>query len=407
MQSVPSTRQRVPRPGLLALLQLDGRLVSMFVAIVLAWLAFHVLTDGTFLTARNLWNLSVQTASVGVMVSGMVLIIVMRHIDLSIGSILGFSGMAMAVLNARVLPDTPWSGALTLLFGLLVGALIGALQGAWIAYLAVPSFIVTLGGLLIWRGGAWILTSGQTVAPLSESFQLFGGGLNGSIGGTWSWVIGLLLIAALILNDARNYRRRARSKLPQRSLPLQLLITGLSVALVAGFVMVMNGYPDPRSGLPRGMPVPVLIMLIVTALMMWVVRATRFGRYVFAYGGNPEAARLAGIDTVRLTMLVFAVMGTLAALAGAIQTARLNAGTNSTGTLAELSVIAAAIIGGTSLSGGSGSIPGAFLGALLMASLINGMLLIDLSSALQNVVQGMVLVLAVTVDAWYRRRAGR
>lgn len=155
------------------------------------------------------------------------------------------------------------------------------------------------------------------------------------------------------------------------------------------------------------MPVPVLIMLVVTAIMMWVVRSTRFGRYVYAYGGNPEAARLAGINTERLTITVFALMGTLAALAGAIQTARLNAGTNSTGTLAELSVIAAAVIGGTSLSGGTGSIPGAFLGALLMASLINGMLLLDLSSAWQNVVQGLVLMVAVTIDVIAQKRRTR
>jgi D-xylose transport system permease protein len=183
-----------------------------------------------------------------------------------------------------------------------------------------------------------------------------------------------------------------------------VLFTGLSVLLVLGFILVMNGYPDPRNGQPRGIPVPVIIMLVVTAIMMWVVRATRFGRYVFAYGGNPEAARLAGINTTRLTILVFTLMGVLAALAGAIQTARLNAGTNSTGTLAELSVIAAAVIGGASLSGGSGSIPGAFLGAVLMASLINGMLLLDLPSAWQNVVQGLVLVLAVTLDVYVQKR---
>ncbi|WP_198297184.1 MULTISPECIES: sugar ABC transporter permease [Deinococcus] len=371
------------------------------------WLAFHLLTGGTFLSARNLWNLSVQTASVGVMVGGMVLVIVMRHIDLSVGSILGLTGMIMAVLNARVLPDTSWSGWATLLAGLLVGAAIGAVQGAWVAYLNIPAFIVTLGGLLIWRGFAWILTSGQTVAPLTDRFQVFGGGLGGSIGGPWSWAIGAALVATVVVSDLRSYRRRARSGLPQRDPLLQVLVTALSVALIIGFILIMVGYPDPRTGLPRGMPVPVLIMLAVTALLMWVVRATRFGRYVYAFGGNPEAARLAGINTARLTVMVFALMGLLAALAGAIQTARLNAGTNSTGTLAELSVIAAAVIGGTSLGGGTGSIPGAFLGALFMASLINGMLLLDLSSAVQNVVQGLVLILAVTLDTLYRRRGVR
>jgi D-xylose transport system permease protein len=395
----------VPRVPVMARLGLDSRLIFMVLAIAAIWIVFHLLTSGIFLTSRNLWNLSVQTASVGVMVSGMVLIIVMRNIDLSIGSILGFTGMAMAVINSRIFPENTWWGAvLTLLLGLAMGALVGAIQGTWIARLGVPSFIVTLGGLLIFRGGAWLLTSGQTVAPLSESFQILGGGLNGSIGGPWSWIVGLVLMAVILASDLRTFQQRARRGLPNRSIPLQALFTGAMLLLVLGFVLVMNGYADPRSGLPRGIPVPVLVMLVVTAVMMWVVRATRFGRYVFAYGGNPEAARLAGINTTRLTIMVFSLMGLLAALAGAIQTARLNAGTNSTGTLAELSVIAAAVIGGASLSGGSGSIPGAFLGAVLMASLINGMLLLDLPSAWQNVVQGLVLMLAVTLDVVVQKR---
>ncbi|MGM9322531.1 sugar ABC transporter permease [Deinococcus aquaticus] len=402
VRTAPLTRPLMHRLGL------DGRRVFMVAAIAVIWILFHLLTQGTFISARNLWNLSVQTASVGVMVSGMVLVIVMRNIDLSIGSVLGFTGMAMAVVNTRlVTADTWWGTLITLLIGLLLGALVGALQGTWIARLEVPSFIVTLGGLLIFRGGAWLLTSGQTVAPLTESFQVMGGGLNGAIGGPWSWVVGLTLMAAIGLSDLNTRRTRDRRGLPNRPLTVQALFTGGSLLLVLAFVLVMNGYPDPRTGLPRGMPVPVLIMLAVTALMMWVVRATRFGRYVFAYGGNPEAARLAGINTTQLTITVFALMGALAALAGAIQTARLNAGTNSTGTLAELSVIAAAVIGGTSLSGGTGSIPGAFLGAVLMASLINGMLLLDLSSAWQNVVQGLVLMLAVTLDVIAQRRRTR
>ncbi|WP_309571002.1 sugar ABC transporter permease [Deinococcus sp.] len=396
------------RPPFLTRIGLDGRLVFMVLAIAVIWIAFNLFTQGIFISARNLWNLSVQTASVGVMVSGMVLVIVMRNIDLSIGSILGFTGMFMAVVNTRwITADTWWGTLLTLALGLLLGAVVGALQGTWVARLGVPSFIVTLGGLLIFRGGAWLLTSGQTVAPLTESYQVLGGGLNGAIGGPASWAVGLVLMAAIVASDLFTRRQREKRGLPNRGVGLQLLFTGGILLLVLGFVLVMNGYPDPRTGLPRGMPVPVLIMLAVTAVMMWVVRSTRFGRYVYAYGGNPEAARLAGINTVQLTVTVFALMGMLAGLAGAIQTARLNAGTNSTGTLAELSVIAAAVIGGTSLAGGTGSIPGAFLGALLMASLINGMLLLDLSSAWQNVVQGLVLMIAVTIDVIAQKRRTR
>jgi D-xylose transport system permease protein len=405
MQQVNPAATRTASVSLLTRLGLDARLVFMILAILGIWVAFHLLTGNIFLTARNLWNLSVQTASVGVMVSGMVLIIVMRNIDLSIGSVLGFTGMSMAVLNTAVFPQNTWWAALiTLAIGLALGAAVGVIQGTWIASLGVPSFIVTLGGLLIFRGGAWLLTGGQTVAPLTDTFQILGGGLGGSIGGPWSWAVGGALTALIVLAELRNYQQRAKRGLPNRPVALQLLLTGTTALVILGFVTVMNSYADPRTNLPRGIPVPVLIMLVVTAFMMWLVRATRFGRYIFAYGGNPEAARLAGINTKRLTIMVFGLMGMLAALAGAIQTARLNAGTNSTGTLAELSVIAAAVIGGTSLAGGSGSIPGAFLGAVLMASLINGMLLLDLPSAWQNVVQGLVLMLAVSLDVVVQRR---
>jgi D-xylose transport system permease protein len=205
------TTAAVPRIPVLTRLGVDSRLMFMILAIAVIWIAFHLLTGGIFLTARNLWNLSVQTASVGVMVSGMVLIIVMRNIDLSIGSVLGFTGMAMAVINTNFFPQNTWWGAvLTLLVGLVLGGVVGAVQGTWIARLGVPSFIVTLGGLLIFRGGAWLLTSGQTVAPLSESFQIFGGGLNGSIGGLWSWIVGLVLMAFIVGADLRTYSVRAR-----------------------------------------------------------------------------------------------------------------------------------------------------------------------------------------------------
>ena len=390
--------------NILSSLQLDARLLFMLIAIALVWLAFNVFTEGTFLSIRNLWNLSVQTASVGVMVSGMVLVLVMRQVDLSVGSILGFTGMLMAVLSTRAFPmGEGWNGWITLLIGLLVGGAIGAFQGWWVAFLNVPAFIVTLGGLLIYRGGAWLLTEGQTIGPLADSFQFFGGGLNGTLGATWTWVVGGVGMALVAFLDFRNFAQRQARGLPNRPLLIQLLVTGLSLLLILGFILVMNGYPDPLTKQPRGMPVPVLIMLGVILVMMWVVRSTKFGRYVFAYGGNPEAARLAGINTKRLMVSVFALLGMLAALAGAIQTARLNSGANSTGTQAELSVIAAAVIGGTSLAGGVGSIPGAFLGALLMSSILSGMGLINLTSAWQNVVQGIVLMLAVLLDVFYNR----
>lgn len=387
----------------MASLQLDGRLMFMVGAILVIWVAFHLLTDQTFITARNLWNLAVQTSVVGVMVGGMVLIIVTRNIDLSIGSMLGFAGMVMAVTNTHLPFPDPWNAIVTLLLGLLLGVVLGGVQGYFVAYLGVPSFIITLGGLLIYRSGAWILTEGQTIAPLSEHFQVLGGGLNGSIGGGWTWALGLSAMLAVLAGDVWGYRKRQSRGLTIRPVWAQALVTVFSLLLILGFTLVMNGYSYPQTSIPRGMPVPVLIMLLVVGLLTWTVRNTRFGRYVFAFGGNPEAARLAGINTRLLTVQIFALMGALSGLAGAIQTARLNAGTNSTGTLAELSVIAAAVIGGTSLAGGVGTITGAMLGALLMSSLANGMGLMDLQTAWQNVVQGGVLILAVWLDVLYNK----
>ena len=386
---------------------IDARLLGMLAALAMIWIGFHLLT-GSFLTARNLWNLMVQSSVVGVMVSGMVLVIVARQIDLSVGSVLGFVGMVMASLQVEVLPlEVWWNWVVTVITGLALGAAIGACQGYVIAYLEVPAFIVTLGSLLAFRGGAWLVTTGRTVAPLDTTFQIFGGGINGSIGATWSWVVGIIVIAMVVWYNLSSRTRRRKYGFAVKPLWGDILVMCLHAALVAAFVMVMNAYPYPGTTTPRGIPVPVLIMLGVAVVMSTVVRPTQFWRYVFAIGGNPEAARFSGIPVRKITLVVFSLMGFLAAVAGIITTARLNAGTNSAGELAELSVIAAAVIGGTSLSGGIGSISGALLGAVLMESLRNGMVLMGLPSALQNVVQGTVLVLAVWLDVVYQRHRRR
>jgi D-xylose transport system permease protein len=410
MISTPTDEPRratVRARGVFRALELDTRLLGMVGALLAIWLLFHVLTGGTFLTARNLWNLAVQTSVVGIVATGMVLVIVTRQIDLSVGSLLGFLGMIMAVLQVDVFPaGASWNWLATLLVGLLVGALLGAFQGYWIAYQGVPSFIVTLAGLLIFRGGAWLVTQGRTVAPLDTNFQILGGGLSGSIGGTWSWIVGGAAIAALLVGNARARAKRRRLGFPVKPLWAEVVTQGTLVALIVGFVMVMNAYTQPRSDVARGIPVPVLLTLALALAMSFLARRTRFGRYVYAIGGNPEAAQLAGIDTRRVRLLVFVITGTLCALAGAVASARLNAGANSTGTLTELYVIAAVVIGGTSLAGGYGTILGALLGALLMQSLQSGMVLLGLSSPLQQVVIGLVLILAVWLDVLYRRRSG-
>jgi D-xylose transport system permease protein len=315
--------------------------------------------------------------------------------------------MVIAVLQVETFaPGAWWNPWLTLLIGLAVGTMIGAAQGYATAHLAIPAFIVTLAGLLIFRGVAWLITGGRTVAPMDPTFQLLGGGFEGSIGAFWSWVVGACGIAAVIVLALAGRARRARFGFPLKPLPAEIAGIALSCALIAGFVMVMNSYMRPRTDIAQGIPIPVLILIGVAVVIEFVARTRRFGRYVYAIGGNPEAARLAGVPTERIVVAVFAIMGLLAGLAGAVATARLNAGANSTGELAELSVIAAAVIGGTSLAGGSGTIVGALLGALIMQSLENGMVLLGLPSALKNVVIGLVLVVAVWADqVWQGRRS--
>ncbi len=393
--------------GFFKRLEVDTRLLGMVGALIVIWIGFNIWTGGTFLTARNLWNLAVQTSVVGIIATGMVLVIVMRQIDLSVGSVLGFTGMVMAVLQAETfLADAPLNWLFTLLLGLLLGGAIGAFQGFWIAYRGVPAFIVTLAGLLMFRGGAWLMTQGRTVAPLDDTFQLLGGGLNGSIGGFWSWVVGLVAIVGIVAVSLGSRAKRARLGFPVRPLWAEGLVLGASVALIIAFVLVMNAYTLPRTDIARGIPVPVLILIGVAVLMTALTRLTKFGRYIFAMGGSPEAAQLAGIDTRRTLLWVFVLIGVLSALAGAVQTARLNSGVNSTGTLVELYVIAAAVIGGTSLAGGVGTIVGAILGAVIMQSLQSGMVLIGFTSALQQVIIGLVLIIAVWIDVLYRRRSG-
>ncbi|MCF1460135.1 sugar ABC transporter permease [Agrobacterium vitis] len=407
--------------------EIDTRLMGMVIALLLIWFGFHILSDGLFLTPRNLWNLSVQAASVSVMATGMVLVIVTRNIDLSVGSILGFVGMMMAVTQTKFLPqllgyDHPLMWVLALSLGIVIGAAIGAFQGAIIAFLNVPSFIVTLGGLLVWRGCAWMVTSGATVAPMDTRFRLMGGGADGSIGATASWVVGIIACVFIVLSILHSRRQRKRFGFPLKPIWAEYFMGLIGCGAVLGSVSVLNSYympvnlarkyaeanniawPDSGLDISLGIAIPVLIALGIAMVMNFITNRTRFGRYVFAIGGNPEAAVLAGIKTRWVTVRIFALMGALCAIAAAISTARLNAATNAQGTLDELYTIAAAVIGGTSLAGGAGTIAGAVLGAIVMQSLNSGMVLLGMDTPLQSIVIGMVLVVAVWLDTVYRAR---
>jgi D-xylose transport system permease protein len=404
-QVQPAAEKESALSRLLRQSDIDNRMLAMIIALLVIWIALNILTGGIFFTARNMYNLAVQSSVVGIMATGMVLVIVCRHIDLSVGSVLGFTGMVIAYLQVHVFPlGAIWNWPLTIICGLMLGGLVGLWQGWWISYRGIPSFVTTLAGLLMFRGAAYLVTDGRTVAPMDKTYQILGGGIDGSIGATWSWILAGAAIAWMLTNTIMVRRSCRKYGFKVKPFWVQLLFLIIGAALVCGFVMVMNAYYKPRTEIPRGIPVPVLIMIFVVVGMSLLAKITRFGRYVFAIGGNPEAAELAGIAVKRITTFVFVVMGLLCGVAAVITTARLNAGANSMGMLAELNVIAAAVIGGTSLAGGQGTITGAILGAVIMQSLDNGMVLLGISSAMRQLVIGAVLIVAVWFDVAYNKK---
>jgi len=387
---------------------LDLRLLAMIAILALVWIGFGLATNGVFLSPRNLFNLSLQVAVVGVLATGMVLVIVARHIDLSVGSQIGFIGVVGALVQTQYLAvDGSHTWWIALAAMLATGAVIGLINGALIAYVGIPSFVVTLGGLMFFRNAAYMLNEGRTISPLNETFRRIGGGLNGSIGEMLSWLCAVSAILVMVVVTLRNRQRRRQFNFP--TVPAGVAMAGVSAGAMAiiVFVMVMNAYELPRTGQPAGLAIPVLILLVVGVAMSTVSRRHRFGRHVFSLGGSPQSTALSGIDTKALTLKLFVLMGLLCGLASAIVTARLNAAASVTGTMLELNVIAAAVIGGTSLSGGVGTIVGGMLGALIMQSLESGMILMGVPTPLQRMIVAMVLIMAVWIDITYRKRAKR
>ncbi len=407
----PATASKSGWRSGLASAEVDSRLVGMILATAVIWISFNILSDGDFLTARNLWNLSVQSTSIAIMATGMVLIIVSRNIDLSVGSLLGFLGYVMAMVQTRWIPDAfgleRWyTWILALAVGLALGALVGLFQGVLVGYVKIPAFIVTLGGLLIWRGLIFRFEQGQTLSPLDSTFKLIGGGPKGALGDWKSWVVGGVACVLIILSVVLARRRRQRYELPLRPTWLDVGIGALGcLVVVASIGLVANKYISPITGNPTGIAYPVVILIMVAILMTYLSQRRQFGRYVYAYGGNPEAAELGGINTRKVIMLTFVLMGVLCAVSAAVQTARLDAAVTNLGVTNELDVISAAVIGGTSFAGGIGTIPGAVLGAVIMQSLRSGMVLLKVDSPTQDVVVGLVLIVAVGLDSTLRKGA--
>ena len=382
--------------------QVDWRMVLMSAVLVVIALVFNILSDGIFMSSENLYNIAQQTAVVGILATVMVLIIVTRHIDLSVGSVMGFVG----VLIAYLMYTSNWSWQAASLTGLGVAIAVSMYQGALVAFFRVPAFVVTLGGLMSFRGAAYLVADGKT-QPISDPFFLkLGGGYNGGIGTTASWVVGAILCAGLVVAMLNKRRAKKNYGVPTNPIALDIGIVLIPMVIVLGFVAVMNSYQILNKPEAQGIPIPVLIWGAVALFMSFLVHRTRFGRYIFAMGGNPDAAELVGIPVRRVTMLLFLLLAVLTTIAAIVAISRLNAGTNSLGNNAELLVIAATVIGGTALAGGSGTIIGSVLGALIMQCIDSGMLLLDVSIGTRYIVIGQVLIAAVVFDVAYRKWTG-
>lgn len=380
----------------------DWRMVLMAAVLLVITVTFNVLSDGIFFSPENLYNIAQQTAVVGVLATVMVLIIVARHIDLSVGSVMGFVG----VLIAMLMYEYEWSWQTASFLGLVAAILVAMYQGWLTSILGVPSFVVTLGGLMSFRGAAYLLSQGKT-QPIADPFFLtLGGGFNGGIGTRASWVLGILICVAILWNTLARRRAKSFYEVPNRPMSTDLMLSAIPMALVLLFVNAMCAYQIPNKPDAQGVPIPVLIWGAVALFMAFLVKRTRFGRYVFAMGGNPDAAALVGIPVKRVTMLLFVLLAVLTTIAAIVSVSRLNAGTNSLGTNLELLVIAATVIGGTALAGGSGTILGSVLGALIMQCIESGMLLLDVSIGMRYVIIGQVLIAAVVFDVAYRKWTG-
>ena len=384
---------------LLRTLRTNTRQYGMLVALALIVVLFQIWTDGALLLPNNVSNIVQQNSYILLLAMGMMMVIIAGHIDLSVGSLAAFVGAAAAVMMVR--HDMPWVLALAL--SLLIGAVAGAWQGFWIAYVGIPSFIVTLAGMLLFRGATQILLEGQSIAPFPKGFQDIAQGFIPEMGPYTQYhnptlLIGLLVIVFVLFQEWRDRRRQLAYELEVLPRGLWAIKCGAIVAAVVAFTLTLASY--------HGVPVVLLIMCALLIGLGFIMRNAVVGRHVYALGGNKAAAKLSGVKDRRVTFLVFVNMGVLAALAGCVYAARLNAGTPQAGINFELEAIAAAFIGGASMSGGVGTVLGAVIGGLVLGVLNNGMSLVGIGTDYQQVIKGLVLLAAVGFDVWNKRRAG-
>ena len=371
---------------------------GMLISLVVIMGFFQFMTDGTLLEPLNLTNLVLQNSYIVIMALGMLLVIVAGHIDLSVGSVVGFIGALAAVLMV----EYGWHFVPATIACLLGGAAIGAAQGWFVAFFRIPSFIVTLAGMLVFRGLSLALLQGQSVGPFPSGFQLLSSGfipdvLSGESLRTTSLLIGLAVAVALVAAKLRERANQARHRMEQEPLPFFAGKILVFVALIVAFAWKLASY--------KGLPNVLIVMALLMLLYDFVTTRTTIGRRVYALGGNEKAARLSGVKTQWLSFWTFVNMGVLAAVAGLVFAARLNTATPKAGTGFELDVIAACFIGGASASGGVGKVLGAVIGAFVMGVMNNGMSILGIGIDYQQVIKGLVLLAAVFVDVYNKRKA--
>ncbi|MEU7562007.1 multiple monosaccharide ABC transporter permease [Streptomyces eurythermus] len=384
---------------MLAGLRRNMRQYGMLIALGLIVVLFAIWTDGDLLLPRNVSNLVLQNSYILILAIGMMLVIIAGHIDLSVGSLTAFTGAFAAVLTVQ--HGVSWPVALVLC--LLVGAAAGSIQGYLIAYLGIPSFIVTLAGMLLFRGLTEILLKGQTLGPFPDGLQKLGNGFLPEVGPNTNYhnltlLLGLVLIAAVVWQEFRDRRRQQEFSLDVLPTRLFLLKLTALVAAILVITLLLASY--------KGTPIVLIVLGVLVVGYGYVMRNAVFGRHIYAIGGNLPAAKLSGVKDKKVTFYVFLNMGVLAALAGLVVAARLNAASPKAGVNFELEAIASSFIGGASMSGGVGTVLGAIIGGLVLGVLNNGMNLLSVGTDWQQVIKGLALLVAVGFDVWNKRKSG-
>ncbi|MEJ5311539.1 MAG: sugar ABC transporter permease [Anaerolineae bacterium] len=370
---------------------------AIIVAMIFIWILFAIATGGRYLSAQNVSNLIRQMTVTSFLAVGMVLVIVTGGIDLSVGKVAGFVSVIVAQFQAniwnKILPGQELlTTILSVVVGLGIGTLVGAIQGYIISYLAVPSFIVTLGAQWAFNGGILIVTQGKTIPANQPLFSWIGQGYLKPIAG---WVVALGVIVLLFYTMFNSRQKKRRYGFELSPLYMDILKTALYSVLILVYVVVVNSF--------NGVSIPVLLLAISAVVMAYVSNNTRFGRYAYAIGGNREAARLSGVNIKKNVFSIFVVMGLLCGVSGVVLASYIGYGTVAAGQGYELDAIASCILGGTSTLGGEGTVFGAMVGALIMASLTNGLQILNVPSSWQYVVKGIVLILAVYTDVYFKK----